>query len=96
METARVYHPSLFRQFQQCSRALDRLGRSACNLYQCVNYCNCQHKDNDVVPGFCINLECIAHIAWKEYAFIQAAYGYYFEMRANSLWFFFFFFFRSL
>jgi hypothetical protein len=65
---------------------MDRLGRSGCNIYHCFNYANAFHTDPDVGSGFCVNLECKAYTPWKEYAFVQGAYGYYFETQGNMFW----------
>jgi hypothetical protein len=82
----RAYHPRLAEEFKQSSEALDRLGRSGCNLYHCLNYTSPQHQDNDACHSLCTQLELIAYAPWKEYAFIQTSYGYYFESRTNTLW----------
>jgi hypothetical protein len=86
LETARLYHPKLYLQLKENSDALDRLGRAGCNLYSCLNYTAAQHFDDDAVPSFCTQLELTAYQPWKEYSFVQAEYGLYFETRGNMLW----------
>lgn len=81
-----AYHPRLAEEFKCSSEALDHLGRLGCNLYQCLNYTSPQHQDNDVCGSLCTQLELITYVPWKEYAFIQASYGYYFESQSNTLW----------
>jgi hypothetical protein len=87
LETARLYHPDLYRQLKQQSDALDRLGRAGCNLYSCHNYTAAQHSDDDAIPSFCTQLELTSYQEWKEYSFVQAEYGLYFETRGNMLWY---------
>src|SRR5262245_29483004 len=85
-ETARLYDEDLYKQFMKESEVLDSLGRSGCNLYNCYNYAINIPCDDDALPGFCVQLDLTAHKPYKEYAFVYAEYGVYFETRSNMLW----------
>lgn len=86
LETARLYHPSLFKDFNNAKEDGDKLGISGATTYSCENYTSPLHSDNDSTPGFCAQffLQAIKHL--KEYALIYADYGIYFVTQSNCFW----------